>query len=344
MKGYLHWLSIVGLFVSLIGLALLGNSGDGFAQAQSATPPSTQEVENATASLTVIEGQVFVRRAGSEDWQSVAEAVTVAAGDTAKTGADGRAILTFFEGSESVLDPGTEMTVQTLKITENQPFDIKLRLWLGSTWHSVQKFYGSESRYEVDTPSATLVARGTMWWVSVDDQGHTRAKIIEGKVDIQGQWTEGFPEDWPPDHPDKALRDEIIKTQQPPQLTNQTEQNPIEKDHKVGLGVVAQAFFIAQALQKDLSPEEMASLAQQLGCQSGVCTMDDLIQAKVQKTMSWGDIKKLTGHPGANDGNLGMIKSGKVDITGTPGPPPNNGNGNGGGHGKGDGGKGKGKQ
>jgi hypothetical protein len=325
MKGYLHWLSIVGLFVSLVGLVVSGNSVDGFAQAQSATSPSTQEVESATASLTVIEGQVFVRRAGSEDWQPVAEAVTVAAGDTVKTGADGRAILTFFEGSESVLDPGTEMTVQTLKISGNQPFDIKLRLWLGSTWHSVQKFYGSESRYEVDTPSATLVARGTKWWVSVDDQGRTRAKIIEGKVDIQGQWTEGFP-------PDKALYDEIV-----------TAQESKEASPKVGLGVVAQAFFIAQALQKDLSPEEMASLAQQLGCQSGVCTMDDLIQAKVQKTMSWGDIKKLTGHPGANDGNLGMIKSGKVDVTGSPGPPPNNGNGNGGGHGKGGGGKGKGK-
>ena len=323
MKGYLHWLGIVGLFVSLIGLALSGNSVDGFAQAQSATSPSTQEVESATASLTVIEGQVFVRLAGSEDWQPVAEAVTVAAGDTAKTGADGRAILTFFEGSESVLDPGTEMTVQTLKISGDQPFDIKLRLWLGSTWHSVQKFYGSESRYEVDTPSATLVARGTKWWVSVDDQGDTRAKIIEGKVDIQGQWTEGVP-------PDKALYDEIVKAQEPE-----------EASPKVGLGVVAQAFFIAQTLQKDLSPGEMASLAQQLGCQSGVCTMDDLIQAKVQRTMSWGDIKKLTGHPGANDGNLGMIKSGKVDITGTPGPPPNNGNGNEGGHGKGGGGKGK---
>lgn len=78
----------------------------------------------------------------------------------------------------------------------------------------------------------------------------------------------------------------------------------------VGFGVIAQAFFIAQKLEDKLTEEEMAALAEELGCES-TCTAFDLIRAKQEGTMTWGEIKKLGGNPGNKGENLGKIMSGR---------------------------------
>ncbi len=82
----------------------------------------------------------------------------------------------------------------------------------------------------------------------------------------------------------------------------------------VGFGVIAQAFFIAEELEEELTEEEMAALVDELGCDESGCTAFDLIQAKQDGTMSWGEIKKLKGHPGNKGENLGKIMSGRGGV------------------------------
>ena len=227
--------------------------------------------------------------------------------------------MTFFEGSESLIDPDSEMTVEVMSVPANKPFDIKLRVVLGSTWHSVQKFFGAESRYEVDTPSATLVARGTMWWVNVDKDGRTQAKVLEGKVDMHGDYTIGIPGNWPADHPVRRFSSEITRMEQSPQATptpapsKNLVQQPRDDERtavktKIGLGVLAQAFFIAQSMQSQLAPEQMAELVRQVGCHD-TCTTDDLVRAHREKSASWGDIKKWVD----DHRSLGDIRSGREE-------------------------------
>jgi hypothetical protein len=174
-----------------------------------------------------------------------------------------------------------------------------------------------ESRYEVDTPSATLVARGTMWWVNVDKDGRTQAKVLEGKVDMQGDYTFGIPGNWPADHPVRRFSSEITRMEQSlhatptPAPSKHLTQKPRDDEEtvvktRIGLGVLAQAFFIAQSMQTQLAPDQMAELALQLGCQ-GTCTMDDLLRAHREKNTAWGDIKKWVD----DHRSLGDIRSGR---------------------------------
>lgn len=78
----------------------------------------------------------------------------------------------------------------------------------------------------------------------------------------------------------------------------------------VGFGVIAQAFFIVKNLKDKLTEEEMATLAEKLGCGS-TCTAFDLIRAKQEGIMTWGEIKKMGGNPGNKGENLGKIMSGR---------------------------------
>jgi len=175
-----------------------------------------QQIEDSNASLTILNGEVFLRKTGSEEWTAIAENTWVAAGDTVKTGENGAAVLTFLDGTEAVLDPNTEMSVEVLRLVSDEPIDIQLRLWIGSTWHKISKFCLPESRYEIDTPSAALVARGTSWWVHVDESQDTSAVILAGQVDIEGEYTAGIPEGLTPEDlvPEHLMPEELVPERQ----------------------------------------------------------------------------------------------------------------------------------
>jgi hypothetical protein len=277
-----------------------------------------QEVQASSASLTILDGEVFLREAGTEEWTAITENTWVSAGDTIKTDQNGAAVLTFLDGTDCVMDPNTEMTVMTLEFAVDQPVHIKLHLWAGSTWHRLKEFCVPDSRYEVDTPSATLGARGTSWWVYVDENGHTWVVIIEGQVDIEGEYTLGMPEDF-------ARED----------LTRETYDG-----ETVGWGVAAQAYFIAQELENVLSPKELEALKLTMKLTLDVdssITGADLVNAFKSGTMTWGDIKKLTGNPSSSDGNLGMMMSQGKGRSDKHDKDEGNIGGNGGGGGKGGG-------
>ena len=49
----------------------------------------------------------------------------------------------------------------------------------------VRRATGKDSRIEIQTPSATAVARGTDFRVSVDAKETTTSEILEGNVDVE---------------------------------------------------------------------------------------------------------------------------------------------------------------
>lgn len=317
-------LNILALAILLAGLTLSGVWAEAAAPAPAQVPISILAgvPGDSTASLTVLSGEVTIRLASTSDWQRVLDSSPVEPGDTIRTAVDGRALLTFYEVAESLIDSNTEMTVESLLVPRGQPFDIKLRLIAGSAWHNVPNFFCFESRYEVDTPSATL-ARGTTWWAYVDNSRHTWVNVLEGQVDMTGDYTIGIPNDLPSTSTARTLSEQITWIVEhtetinlPPQPAQSTNVEPPDsgvtnitidvgltdtKTQHVGLGVLAQATFIAHALTTEQRDD--------LGCADDLDCTWALVEAKVQKTMSWGDIKKLVDE----HGSLGVIRSGRAD-------------------------------
>ncbi len=144
------------------------------------------------ATLRLLGGQVAVQR-GNGAFETGEDGMSLREGDTVRTGPDGRASIEYFDGSLTRLDFDTSFTLVTLetlgnaaasKVIEGSQVD-------GNSYHRVAELADADSRFAVETPTATASAHGTGYAVLVD-QGSTTIAVVEGVVTAwgpPGPWT-----------------------------------------------------------------------------------------------------------------------------------------------------------
>ena len=152
--------------------------------------PSPSPVLASKCTVSVLSGSVEIQNSGADSWQTGEDGMTLSVGDRIKTAADSHAILTFFEGSTTKLDAGTEVEIKRLEIAEGQPTVIVMKLWLGRTWSRVVKMADPDSQYEIETPSAVAIVRGTLFFTEVSETGATQVATTEGLVSVVAQGEE----------------------------------------------------------------------------------------------------------------------------------------------------------
>ena len=141
------------------------------------TPTPTASVPTSTqlTMLSIAEGDVFVMKSGTNSWLEAQVGMTLESGDTIKAGDDSRAVITFFEGSTIELEAGTEISVSELSTAiDTGSTTISLKQQIGKTISRVEKLADPASSYEVETPGAVAIARGTIMHVYVD--------LLEGTI------------------------------------------------------------------------------------------------------------------------------------------------------------------
>jgi len=69
--------------------------------------------------LSRAEGNVFVMKAGTDDWMEGEVGMSLGVRDTIKTGDDSGAEITFFDGSTIELKAGTEIEIVSLDISRD---------------------------------------------------------------------------------------------------------------------------------------------------------------------------------------------------------------------------------
>jgi hypothetical protein len=146
--------------------------------------------------LSVISGSVEVRDEGASEFRPAEDGETLDIGDAVRTGADSRALITFFEGSTLEMEPETEVTMERLEGEEEGGFFTQIGQSLGVTWHRVVEFTDPGSAYEVETPSAVAAVRGTLFQAGVGAfdvfagklavHAHGVEKIVKAGMSIQG--------------------------------------------------------------------------------------------------------------------------------------------------------------
>jgi hypothetical protein len=159
--------------------------------ATGALVPAGQAAASGASTLSIISGPVAVRHAGG-DFRSADDGAVLIAGDTIKTGADARAILTYFEGSTVEMEPDSELTINAARSDTNGNTIIVMQQNLGITWHVVTHLINAGSIYEVHTSTSTASVRGTQFTVGVAADETTTETTTEGAVadtDVQGTAT-----------------------------------------------------------------------------------------------------------------------------------------------------------
>ena len=109
-----------------------------------------------TATLTVLGGEVErvpvaagpARPAGSLD---------LAEGDRVRTGADGRALITFLDGTTMTVEPGSDVTVRRASLSRERA-DVGVLVTVGTVWARVASWLGSRGTVSIESHAYTATA------------------------------------------------------------------------------------------------------------------------------------------------------------------------------------------
>jgi PKD repeat protein len=137
------------------------------------------------ATLDIGAGVVEVQPKGSDAFQPGTDEQSLHEGDTVRTGPGGRASIGYFDGSETRLDYDTTFTLMTLE-NEDGSKVIEGEQGGGNSYNRVAEVSDSESRFEVETPTATASVQGTVYALIVDD-GATTVAVLDGVVKMTGE-------------------------------------------------------------------------------------------------------------------------------------------------------------
>lgn len=148
------------------------------------------------AAVMVIDSEtVEMQRVGTQQWIPIRLEAVVGVGDTIRTSETGRATITFFQdGVETTLEPSTTYRIDAFS-GDNDTFNLSVSVLVGQTQQRIERALDAASSYDVTTPGAELVARGTVFRVRVEEDGRSAMLVTEGNVDAAA---DGESENIPP--------------------------------------------------------------------------------------------------------------------------------------------------
>ncbi len=122
-----------------------------------------------SAKVVYIEGQVEVQRQPSDQPRIEKIAFKIddqlKAGDTIITGKSGRLVLGLSDGSQAIIAPRTTVVIKDLSRSPRTLFN----LIRGKTRIHLEKLGGRPNPYSVNTPTAVIAVRGTIFDVLVEE-------------------------------------------------------------------------------------------------------------------------------------------------------------------------------
>jgi len=144
--------------------------------------------ESSIATLDITEGSATLVTAQNPTGQVVepGEPVEIRAGDKITMSDSGEGVLTFVNGAQTHLSSQAVVEVENLEVLGTSA-RIDLKVAFGQTFHTVEQLLDTQSRFEIETPAATISVRGTEFIVFTRDNGLTQVVTIDGTVAVAAQ-------------------------------------------------------------------------------------------------------------------------------------------------------------
>ncbi|MBL3600169.1 MAG: FecR domain-containing protein [gamma proteobacterium endosymbiont of Lamellibrachia anaximandri] len=140
------------------------------------------------AEVLSLEGEVNIVRAGESDPVSLSDVDQLQIGDVVTTGRQSSLTLRFADGSRLMLGPETRISMDTLSaFGEVGMVDTRVRVQYGRVESEVEPLQGAGARFQITTPAAVTMVRGTGFRVGVESgSGLTRNEVVKGRVAVAG--------------------------------------------------------------------------------------------------------------------------------------------------------------
>jgi len=132
------------------------------------------------ATLDVLQGDAQVQVVGTSIFREARDGQTLHQGDTIRTAA-GRAEIEYFDGSVTRLDRRTTFTLAELAATPERSRIVGEQA-SGATFSRVVELTASDSRFDLETPSAVASVRGTVFFTEVRPDGSELVGVLKGEL------------------------------------------------------------------------------------------------------------------------------------------------------------------
>jgi hypothetical protein len=175
MKSYRLFLLpvlLVAVLVVSTGSLLIDTSAAGAGAALTGDDPLDMFGKVATASVTPMEGTVFVRKADEDAFVEIDGPFALVEGDVVRTGPDGIALMLFESNdevtnrTETVVYENTQIGIAAYRRDESDTAFIHLQQFIGYSYHRTN-FSQVGSKYVVETPNGVASVKGTAFYVDV---------------------------------------------------------------------------------------------------------------------------------------------------------------------------------
>lgn len=141
------------------------------------------------AQILSVQGEAQVAHPARPGRTPVSVGQSLESDDILYTGPDGTVTLAFGDGSRLLVQANSELQLTKLRAYgATNLVDTVLRLLQGRVESRVTPRPATGPRYEISTPAATSVVRGTHYRLALDGTRATaRAEVLEGSVAVQGR-------------------------------------------------------------------------------------------------------------------------------------------------------------
>jgi hypothetical protein len=148
------------------------------------TMPATQ-IRASKGVITLLEGQVQVKKAGETEWSSARPNMILSENDQIRVLAKSRAELILDNQSVMRLSENTWLTMRKLEEeAATRKETASMRLSLGKLWTRTAKLFNPSSRFDVTTPTAIAGVMGTVYQVRVAEDKSTDIQVFQGAVNV----------------------------------------------------------------------------------------------------------------------------------------------------------------
>jgi len=135
--------------------------------------------------VTFVSGEVRAQAKEGEEWKTLHINDRLKQGSSIRTGDESGVEISFEGGDSFLMRSNSTLTIRAAKKRGVLNFLQRLFLSAGRTITKVKEATGRKSRFEIQTPSAVAVARGTSFRVGVDEKETMRSEVLKGFVDVE---------------------------------------------------------------------------------------------------------------------------------------------------------------
>ncbi len=150
-------------------------------------PASLMKGVPVEGTVTFLQGKADCRIKGTEEWVPINVGDKINEGSFVKTRDDSNLEIKFEDGNTFFLKPNTVMGLKTTRKSGDNYSRYKMSVEIGKIISNIQKATGTESRVEIEAPTAVLGVRGTIFRVCVQPDSTSRFEVIEGSVVVEGK-------------------------------------------------------------------------------------------------------------------------------------------------------------